>query len=109
MKKQVVEIIDDIDGQPAYSTVQFSVSNKDYEIDLSKEHYHDFMDQMSKWIKHARRVRATRNSGSHRRSNGTVNRSLERQWLIDNGYHVGHRGRISEELLAAYRKAQEND
>ncbi|GAA2236432.1 Lsr2 family protein [Rarobacter faecitabidus] len=109
---QKVQVIleDDIDGGPATSTVTFALDGTGYEIDLSEENAAKLRDSIAEWIRYARRVgRVNRGQVSKRTTSGQVggvHKTGEmRSWLIENGYEVSTRGRISAELQEVFRQA----
>ncbi len=103
-RKTFIELIDDIDGSKAESTVQFSLEGVEYEIDLSSDHVQELHADFTKWIVSARRV-----GGRARRSSGVPSSAKEtakiRQWARENGHEVSDRGRISAEIREAYAAA----
>lgn len=52
-----VELVDDIDGSPATTTIEFSVGGKNYSIDLSEANAAAFNEALAPYIEHARRAR----------------------------------------------------
>lgn len=104
-RKTFVELIDDLDGSRADSTLQFALEGVEYEIDLSKEHVEELHADFTKWIVAARRV-----GGRARRSSGVPSSAKEtakiRTWARENGYDVSDRGRISADVREAYHAAQ---
>lgn len=55
-----VELVDDIDGSPATTTIEFSVGGKNYVIDLSDQHADEFNKALAPYIEHARHAPANR-------------------------------------------------
>ena len=93
MAKRVQVILeDDLDGSPAAETVSFGLDGVNYEIDLSEANAAALRDAFASWVGHANRV------GGRKSSTPAAARSQ--------GHKVSDRGRISEEILAAYEKAR---
>lgn len=113
-KVQVV-LVDDLDGGEAAETVSFALDGVTYEIDLSTENAARLRDEMAPWVGHARRVggrsgggrRSSRSRSGSSSSSGSsdVDTAAVREWARQNGHKVSERGRISSEVLEAYRAA----
>jgi hypothetical protein len=103
-KKTVVELIDDIDGSKADTTVRFSWQGSSYEIDLSKKNTKAFEAAVEPYLSHATRAASGRGS---RRSSGRGKNDLSavRSWAASNGYELATRGRIPATVLEAYEAA----
>ncbi|GAA2517161.1 histone-like nucleoid-structuring protein Lsr2 [Rarobacter incanus] len=107
---QRVQVVleDDIDGGPATGSVSFALDGTAYEIDLNDENAARLRDSIAVWIRHARRVGRVNKGQAVKRAGrveGRNNTSDMRTWLIDNGYQVSARGRISAEMQQAYLDA----
>lgn len=74
MRKQVVEILDDINGQPASETVSFTFDGIKYDTDLSAENAEKFRSQMKIWIENA--ARKKRITGAGRQPKGRMLKSV---------------------------------
>lgn len=111
MKKQITQLVDDIDGtvleDGAGSTIRFSLEGRTYEIDLSDANAAKLRDALAPFIAAGRSVAgASRSSGGARRgrsSSGDL--AAIRSWAQSNGFSVGDRGRISAEVREAYERA----
>lgn len=106
VQRTVVILEDDIDGGEAAETVQFALDGVSYEIDLNEKNAAKLREAMSVWVGHARkagRPRRTQNAGGgrRRRSEGADIRA----WAQENGFKVSARGRVPEEIRAAYQAA----
>ncbi|MDO5644125.1 MAG: Lsr2 family protein [Dermabacter sp.] len=103
-RKTYIELVDDIDGSSADSTVVFALEGVEYEIDLSAAHVEELHADLTKWIVAARRV-----GGRARRSSSVPSSAKEtakiRQWARENGYEVSDRGRISLVVRDKYNAA----
>ncbi|WP_043808957.1 histone-like nucleoid-structuring protein Lsr2 [Rhodococcus triatomae] len=108
-RKTVVELIDDLDGEPidiGGETINFAVNGIEYSIDLSDKNATEFHRKMDYYIKYATRI------GSRKKGTTTVKRAPNgieaaqvREWAIANGYSVSGRGRVAAAVLEAYTAA----
>lgn len=101
-----VILIDDIDGGEAAETVSFALDGVNYEMELSEENAERLRNDMSEWIKNARRVSGRLSRG--RRGSVTrvsSNSSTIREWARANGYTVNERGRLPKEIIEAFETA----
>ena len=109
-KKQITQLIDDLDGSVIDdgTTIHFSVEGRAYEIDLSTQNATKLRDAFAPFVAAGRALgsapaptrRATKARSSSDRDLGDV-----RTWAESNGYSVNSRGRISATVLAAYDAA----
>ncbi len=105
-RTQVI-VEDDIDGGDADHTIRFTVNGSSYEIDLSAANAQKFDRAIEPFVSKARRV-GGRGAGARRTtrsSTGTAEQAAIRVWAKDNGYQVSDRGRISANVVAAYKAA----
>lgn len=107
------EITDDLTGETIAEddvvTMQFSYGGTSYEIDLSKENAAKFDSLIQPYQDAARRVRGgNATTTKPRKSSGAAGSSLQeiRDWANANGHAVSARGRISADVLSAYRQAR---
>ena len=106
--RTIVQLTDDLDGSEADETVSFALDGQPYEIDLTTEHAEQLRGALGEWVEHARRAASSgRGSGqrSRRRAGGSGETSTIRAWAQEKDYAVSDRGRISAEVLEAYRAA----
>jgi hypothetical protein len=108
-KVQVI-LVDDLDGGDAEETVSFGLDGVSYEIDLNAANAARLRDELAPWVGHARRVggRSTggrRSSGTRSRSTSSTDTAAVREWARENGHQVSERGRISAEVMEAYKAA----
>lgn len=108
--KAKVVLYDDMTGDEIAEgdgdTVHFGLGNQQYEIELSLESQSKFYDTIGYWRDHARKVqvhRVSRPAASRRESTHV------REWAIDQGLLALNqdRGRIPEEVHAAYKRAHQ--
>ncbi|GAB3285566.1 histone-like nucleoid-structuring protein Lsr2 [Parasphingorhabdus pacifica] len=113
-QKVTVQLVDDVDGSEAESTVEFSLDGVDYTIDLSEDNATKLRDALASYVSSARRT------GGRKRPGGKANKSASaapsaadrernqaiREWAREQGMQVSDRGRIPSEIVEAYDKAK---
>jgi len=111
-----VELLDDIDGEPATQTVTFSLDGIEYEIDLSDENAEALHEELATYIQAARRTggRKRRNTATGTASTPSSSTDREhskkvRAWAKAEGYDISDRGRLSTEIIDLYERAQETE
>ncbi|MFR9749952.1 histone-like nucleoid-structuring protein Lsr2 [Nocardia sp. 004] len=106
-RKVVVTLIDDFDGESqAEETVSFALDGVAYEMDLSTDNAGRLRDLFEPWVPHARKLgRARRGRGVSRSTTDREQATVIREWARKNGIDVSARGRISAEVVEAYKKA----
>lgn len=109
-RKTLVQMIDDVDGSVIKDgqgeTIEFSIGGNQYSIDLNLKHANELHEQLAFWIEHSEKVsgrRARKTSTASAR--GKVDLQDIRAWARENGYDVSARGRISQDVQAAYEAA----
>jgi hypothetical protein len=108
-KVQVI-LVDDLDGGDAEETVSFALDGVSYEIDLNAANASRLRDELAPWVGHARRV-GGRAGGGRRASRGRAasasssETAAVREWAREHGHKVSERGRISAEVMEAYKAA----
>lgn len=112
MATEYVKVMtDDMSGDKADKTMEFSLSGVDYEIDLSDKNFTKYVNQFQELISHARVVGRRKGKMSKSRGNGATGMSSEqlaavRRWARDNGYpNLSDRGRVPGEVLTAFEAA----
>ena len=104
-KQTVVTLIDDLDGQVAAETIDFSIDGASYEIDLSDKNAAALRDALAPYLGVARRVgRAARPAGRAREGRA-VDLGAVREWARAQGFRVSDRGRVSAAIQDAYNAA----
>lgn len=118
MRKQITQLVDDLDGtviDDGGETIRFSLDGREYEIDLSDENAQQLRAAFEPYIRAGRSVAprlnvrtSSRAGGSRggRSSNGGSDLAAIREWANKNGYEVGDRGRIAASVREAYEAAQ---
>lgn len=105
-----VVLVDDLDGNSANETVLFGLDGVSYEIDLNDKNAKKLRDAVAGYVAAGRRVggrqRATGRSAKAASASGVaVDTASVRAWARSKGYEVSDRGRISAEVLDAYKKS----
>ena len=104
MRKQTVELIDDLNGEIAAETVEFALNGVTYEIDLGDANAEVLRRVMAPYLEKARKqtgAKPTRGATTGRaRSDEPVK---ARAWARANGIKVEDRGRVPQIVLEAYR------
>ncbi|WP_430336149.1 histone-like nucleoid-structuring protein Lsr2 [Rhodococcus sp. ACT016] len=107
-QKFVVELIDDLDGEPidvGGETISFAVNGVEYSIDLNDKNATEFHRKLDYYIKYATRVRRRKTVKSARPTSNGAEASRIREWAVANGYSVSARGRIAADITEAYAAA----
>ncbi len=114
-KKTEVVLIDDIDGGEANDTVTFGLDGFIYTIDVSLEHERELREGIAKFVGPATRLgdwalrdRRQKPRGARRApvgANRERNKAI-REWAQQQGLQVSPRGRIPDEIIAQFTKAQ---
>lgn len=110
MKKQITQLVDDLDGSiidNGGSTIKFALEGRQYEIDLSAANAERLRAALAPFIAAARASSGGSRSGSGRRASRNASGELAaiRAWAQSNGYPVGDRGRIPASVREAYERA----
>ena len=97
-----VIMIDDLDGTDIAGTgktVTFAHAGTNYEIDLSERNARQLSEALAPYVAAARRV-------NHRRGeDDPVDLHIIRIWAKEHDIKVSERGRVSQEVVEAYRAA----
>lgn len=110
-RKTLVQMIDDVDGSVIKDgqgeTIEFGIDGNQYRIDLNLKHANELHEQLAFWIEHAEKVsgRRARKSSAAAPARGKTDLQDIRAWARENGHEVSARGRISQEVQAAYEAA----
>lgn len=108
-KKQVVQFIDDLDGQvlDEFETVRWGLDGKHYEFDTSPEHAEDFRKLLGEYIAVSRKVSTGRQRPAAAQKSGKEHTQAIREWARDQGYELSDRGRIPTAVLEAFDDAHQ--
>lgn len=104
-QKVLIELEDDIDGSAATQTVSFSLDGADYAIDLSDDNAEGLRAELAAYIQAGRRVRGRKVRaaiGQPTTSDVRERNRAIRAWAHAHGHPVAARGRIPDDLIAAY-------
>lgn len=112
MARRIVhQLVDDIDGTLLEvgegETVHFSLNGTAYEIDLTNSHADDLRNALAPYIDAGRRASAgaPRAAAPRRRAPRDSEVGEIREWAKSQGLKVSERGRISANIMDAYRAA----
>jgi len=112
MARRIVhQLVDDIDGTLLEvgegETIHFSLNGIAYEIDLTNAHADELREALDPYIKAGRRASAgnARSAAPRRRSARNSEVGEIREWAKAQGLKVSERGRISADVMDAYRAA----
>jgi hypothetical protein len=112
-QKVTVQLVDDVDGTEAESTVEFGLDGVHYAIDLSADNATALREALGSYVDHAHRVGGRKRSGGKRgkavaaapsTSDRERNQAI-REWAREQGMQVSDRGRIPSDVVEAYDKA----
>lgn len=105
-QRMKIELVDDVDGTDADETVTFGLDGVSYEIDLSKKNAAKLRDHLALYVGSARKTGGRRRRGASGAAAAVAGRTADiRAWARANGYDVSDRGRIPENIRAAYEAA----
>lgn len=106
-----ISLTDDLlgDDTPADETLSFGLDGATYEIDLSGENAAKLRESLAPFVAAGRKTSGgRRTSGSGRRSSrssGGPSANDVRAWARSQGMEVSDRGRVRDEVKAAYEAA----
>lgn len=115
-QKVTYQLVDDIDGSVAESSVEFGLDGVNFTIDLSADNADQLREVLAPYVDNARRIGGRRRAagktaaakaveapsatGTDRERNQAI-----REWARDQGWQVSDRGRIPADVARAYDKA----
>jgi hypothetical protein len=101
-----VRLIDDLTGTEIGAgkgeTVTFSLDGRTYEIDLTAKNANALRKAMQPYVVAGRAVKGTRRPA---RTKVSADAQTVKKWARANGYQVRDRGRVPNEVLAAFEAA----
>lgn len=119
MAERVIrQLIDDLDGTDITDgqgeSVEFSLRDTKYRIDLSSQNISKLERALSPYIKAAATVSGprkristpTKTRSSRRRRPAKATQSDIRAWATENGFEVSGKGRIAAAVVEAYEAAR---
>jgi len=109
MAKQTI-VTDDLTQETEnVSTYFYAFDGSWYEIDLTEKNYETFRKHMSKYTTASRETTPTRahaNGGISQNRSRTSDADAIREWARVHGHKVSDRGRLPDDVIEAYDKAQ---
>ncbi len=102
-----IRLVDDLDGGNADESVDFTVDNKRYQMDLSEKNAARLREILAPFIAAARRrgpttTRTRRRTIAARPVGAGAETAAIREWAGANGFSVSTRGRIAASVREAY-------
>ena len=101
-----IELTDDLVGTPADETLTFAIDGVTYDVDLTSDNAEKLRASLAPYIAAGRRVagrQSTRKAKGAAASGPSANEI--RQWARERGMEVSERGRVSDQVKAAYQAA----
>jgi hypothetical protein len=107
MRKQVVALVDDLDGGPADQTVQFGLGDEHYEVDLSGEHAAALRKALAPFAAAARHVAGPKPLPSRVAFTAVklVDPTAVRAWANARGITLPARRKIPAEVIEQFEAA----
>jgi hypothetical protein len=108
-QKVTVELIDDLDGDKATSTLQFGLDGKEFEIDLSDSNADRLRAALANFVAAARKP-GSAGQAAKRSVNAAVTKvdreqnQAIREWARKRGMNVSDRGRIPANVVEAFHQ-----
>ena len=103
--KITVALEDDLDGSPAFETVQFGLGGAQYEIDLNKKNARAFRKKLAPFVEHARKAGPGQPRGPARTASSRQRSSDIRAWAKARGLPLSDRGRMPARIVDQYEAA----
>ena len=100
-QKVNVQLVDDVDGSAAESTVEFGLDGVSYAIDLSADNAAQLRDSLTTYLTGAAVKNGSAPNTTYRQRNQAI-----REWARGQGLEVSERGRIPADVVEAYENAQ---
>jgi hypothetical protein len=89
-------------------TITYMVQGVFYEIDLSEDSWKKMDSALARFIKNSREITRAAAITRFTQTSDSENEKI-REWARSQGYEVGERGRISEEIRQGYQKHVESE
>jgi hypothetical protein len=104
--KTKVVLIDDLTGDPADTTMKFSLDKTEYEIDLSNDNAAELRETLSRYVNAGRTApRARRRAMTGKAAYTGYDPAAVRAWANGQGIVVSARGRIKADVVEQFRAA----
>jgi hypothetical protein len=103
-----IVLVDDLTGDPADTTVTFSLDRTQYEIDLSNDNAGQLREAFSRYVRAARKVSSSggrRDAQAARPAYSGYDPAAVRAWAAGRGIEFSPRGRIRADVVEQYRAA----
>lgn len=104
-RKVIHQLIDDIDGGDADSTITLSYGGATYELDLSDKNKSKLEEALKPYLDVARKTSGRASRSSSGRSSNKAELQKIRDWAEKNGIEVSSRGRIAQSVIDQYNAA----
>jgi Lsr2 len=102
-RKEVVELVDDLDESPASQTIQFAVEGVEYEIDLNDKNAEKFSAALRPYVEKGRRLGGRKRAPGRRPALDVGDDpKVIRQWASEQGIEMNSRGRIPADIVERY-------
>ncbi len=106
-RRNIVQLVDDLDGGSAEETVAFALDGRIYEIDLSAPNAAELRETLAPYVTAGRRTATRSHVGARpripRQTLPGDDPSQIRAWALAHGYEVSARGRIPSHVREAYQ------
>lgn len=100
-RREITQFFDDIDNKPLSEeeliVIRFSVDGKDYLLDVSQDNADKFHAALEPFVKAARQP--------VKKDTRRYKPADVREWAAKHGYQVAERGKIPNDVIVAYRNA----
>jgi len=105
--KTTIVLVDDLNGQPADTTLRFGLDAREYELDLTDANAQELRELFGRYISAARKVSGRRRESAApaKPAFAGVDPAAVRAWAKGKGIDVSPRGRIRADVVEAYRAA----
>ena len=103
-----IRLVDDLDGGDADESVDFTIDNNRYQMDLNERNAARLREVLAPFIAAARRAggstttRTRRSTTAARPAGAGAETAAIREWASTNGFSVSTRGRIAASVREAY-------
>ena len=107
-QRTIVELTDDLTGDPAEETVNFALDGRSYSIDLNVANAGKLREALAPFVSAGRRAGGSavvKPRSGQARTSGSHDPAAVRAWASSNGYAVSSRGRVSRKIVEAFQAA----
>lgn len=112
--REIITLVDDLDGSEATQRVPFALDGAKYEIDLNDANADRLRAVFHEYTRKGRRTGGRKQRTHANPANATTTATREqtgidagalRMWANENGFNLSGRGRIPAAVVEAYREA----